>query len=73
MSILGWLTTPLRAYRALCEELKQTRAGNRVKLAYLHARIESGDISGDQLDAVTECLEAQSVNIKTKNLNGGDK
>jgi hypothetical protein len=76
MSIMNVLTYPLRAYNAVVSELKQLRQENLLKLASLNARIESGDISGAQLDAVTECLEAQSVNIKkrdTKSLKGGGK
>jgi hypothetical protein len=58
------------------DELHALRKGNLLKLAILHERIESGEINGSALDAVTECLEAQSVNIKkrdTKHLNGGAK
>ena len=70
MMILDWALYPIRS---LIGELRELRAGNKVKLAYLHSQIENGEIHGEQLDAVTECLEAQSVNIKTKHLNGGGK
>jgi hypothetical protein len=73
MSILSWLLTPIRVYQSTVKELRSIRCDNIAKLAVLNADIVSGKISGPQLDAVTECLEAQSVNIKTKNLNGGGK
>lgn len=66
MSILGWLTAPIRAYQSVVHELRSVRAANQAKLAALYADIQTGKIAGPELDAVTECLEAQSVNLKKK-------
>lgn len=66
MTLLEWLCTPIRVYRETKQELRLLRGENRVKLAHLNADIISGKISGAELDAVTECLEAQSVNIRKK-------
>lgn len=66
MNLIGFITYPLKVYRDMRDELQSLRRDNLVKLANLNARIESGEIHGTALDAVTECLEAQSVNLKKR-------
>jgi len=63
MSLLGWALAPVRN---LLGELRELRIVNKIKLAHLNADIQSGKITGPALDAVTECLEAQSVQLKKK-------
>jgi hypothetical protein len=73
VNILEWMCTPIRVYKEVRQELRLLRGENRVKLAHLNADIQNGKITGDALDAVTECLEAQSVQIRkkeTRHLNG---
>jgi hypothetical protein len=74
MSLFGFMAHPFRLYRAMKAELRYLRRDNLMKLAILNAKIQRGEISGPALDSVTECLEAQTVQIKnkeTEKLKGG--
>jgi len=64
--MIGWLARVWREFKAAGEELKRLKEEEKRTLDEVHQAVQSGRLSGQQLNDVSLCCESITIHLKKK-------
>ena len=73
--MIGWLFRKIKEFHDAGQQLEALKAEEKRTLDNVHQAVQSGALSGEQLESVSLCCESITINLKkgTDKVRGGGK